>query len=315
MSSNRLLPSLKSLLAFRYAAQSLSFKAAAEHLYVTQAAISQQIKTLEQALGVELFERHTRQVTLTTEGAYLFDYANKAFGLLEEGVKGVAEDSNPNTLVISAVPSFSNRWLVPRLGGFRIQEPEINLRLSPNSKLSTFLDTDLGVRLGEGVYKGLQSSLLFEEFLLPVCHPSLINDKEPIKKQLAKIPVITDTGPDMEHVWPIYQRFLDMYDMPINTQLHIDDSTALVEALLSRQGISMMRFSLVYEQIEKGQLVCPLPIYMKSRYDFYLVAPAHHFKRQKVMGFKRWIENEVKSIDHSWQEYTSNNPDFKEVTV
>ncbi len=317
MSSNRLFPPLKSLHAFRYAAQSLSFKSAAEHLYVTQAAVSQQIKTLEQALGVELFERHARQVTLTSEGEYLFEYAEKAFNLLEEGVKGITEDPNPNTLIISAVPSFSSRWLVSRLGKFQAHEPDINLRLSPSSDLSTFVDSDLdlGVRLGRGQYQGLQSTLLFEEFLLPVCHPSLVNNDEPIKKQLTNIPIITDTGPDIKHVWPILQRFLDIYDMPMNSQLHIADSTALVEALLSGQGLAMMRFGLVYELLEKGQLICPLPIYMKSQYDFYLVAPPQHFKYEKVMAFKRWIDHEVKSIDLSWKQYLLKNSDFKEVKV
>jgi len=317
MSSHRVLPSLKSLQAFRYAAQMLSFKGAAEHLYVTQAAVSQQIKTLEQALDIELFERQTRQVALTSEGKYLYQYVEKAFALLEEGVKGITDDPNPNTLVISAVLSFSNRWLVPKLGGFQAQEPDINLRISPSSRLASFIDNDLDlcVRLGEGNYQGLKSTLLFEEFLLPVCHPSLINVKQPIKKQLAKIPIITDSGPDMKHVWPILQQFSNTYNMPINSQLQLSDSTAIVEALLSRQGLSMMRFGLVYEQMAKGNLICPLPIYMKSQYDMYLVAPAHHFKNPKVKKFKRWIENEVKAIDLSWKEYLLQHPDFEEVKV
>ena len=103
--------------------------------------------------------------------------------------------------------------------------------------------------------------------------------------------------------------------MPMNSQLHISDSTALVEALLSGQGLAMMRFGLVYELLEKGLLVCPLPIYMKSQYDFYLVAPPQHFKYQKVMKFKYWIEKEVKVIDASWAQYLLNNPDFEEMKV
>lgn len=315
MSSSRALPPLKSLQAFRYAAQTLSFKRAAESLFVTQAAVSQQIKTLEQALGVEVFERHTRQVVLTAEGQYLFEYVEKAFGLLEEGVKGIMEDPNPNTLVISTVPSFSNRWLVSRLGGFQAQEPEINLRLSPSIDLSTFADSDLDlcIRLGRGEYAGLTSQLLFREYLVLVCHPSMIHMDEPIRAQLLNIPIITDTGPDVQHVWPVLQRFLDFYDMPMKSHLHVEDSTSLMEALLSRQGLAMMRYSLVYEQIEKGQLICPLPIYMKSQYDFYLVAPSPHFKYQKVMAFKRWIEDEVKVIDVSWNTYLKTHPDMQEV--
>ncbi len=207
MSFNRL-PPLKSLYAFRYAATYLSFKEAAEQLNVTQAAISQQIKTLEQAVGVELFERHTRQVTLTSEGHYLFEYTVKAFDLLEVGVKGITEDQNPNTLVISTLPSFASRWLVSRLGHFQEQEKEINIQLNPSIILSSFTDRhlDLAIRFGRGQYEGLQSQLLFKDFLLPVCHPSLIDMNQPIKPQLLQLPVITDTGTDMELVWPIFQK-------------------------------------------------------------------------------------------------------------
>lgn len=317
MSSNRILPPLKSLLAFRHSAQSLSFKKAAEHLFVTQAAISQQIKTLEQALGVELFERHTRQVLLTAEGQYLYEYVERAFQSLEEGVKGITEDPNPNTLVISSLPSFSSRWLVSRLGHFQAQAPDINIRLSPSIGLSTFSDNDLDlcIRLGQGQYEGLTSKLLLEEYLVLVCAPSLINNNEPIREQLINIPIITDTGPDVEHVWPLLQRFLNMYDMPMKSHLHVTDSTSLMEALLSRQGLAMIRYGLAYEQIEKGQLICPLPLYMKSKYDIYLVAPAPHFKYQKVQNFQHWLETEVNVIKQSWKQYLKQHPEMEEVKV
>ena len=315
--SARSLPPLKSLLAFRFAAESLRFKEAAEHLFVTQAAISQQIKTLEEHLGIALFERQTRQVALTSEGQYLLEYVSKAFVLLEEGVRGISQDPNPNTLVISAVPSFSSRWLVPRLGMFQASLPDINLRLSPSIGLSSFVDTDLDlcVRLGEGQYDGLQSELLFEEYLLPVCHPALIDSSKSIAEQLVDIPIITDTGPDMDHVWPKLQSFLELYDLPLKSHLHLADSTSLVEALLSQQGLAMMRFGLVYEQIEKGQLICPLPVYMKSKYDFYLVAPAPHFKYEKVRAFCRWIQSEVTKIDAAWLAYRAQHEEMREITM
>lgn len=317
MSSRRSLPPLKSLLAFRHSAQTLSFKKAAEQLFVTQAAISQQIKSLEQTLGVELFERHTRQISLTAEGQYLYDYVERAFLSLEEGVKGITEDPNPNTLVISSLPSFSSRWLVSRLGRFQAQAPDISLRLNLDSGLSTFSDNDLDlcIRLGRGQYEGLTSKPLFEEHLVLVCHPSLINMNKPIKSQISNIPVITDTGPDVKHIWPVLQHFLEMYDLPMKSQFHTTDSTTLIEALLSRQGLAMARYGLVYDQIEKGQLICPIPIYMKSQYDFYLVAPAPHFKYQKVQNFQQWLETEVKVIKQSWNQYLKNHPDMKEVKV
>lgn len=299
------LPPLKSLHAFRYAAHCLSFKAAAEHLNVTQAAISQQIKTLEQSLEIELFERHTRQVILTSEGAYLYQYVEQAFNLLEQGVQEIIEDPNPNKLVISTLPSFASRWLVARLGRFQAEEKDINIQLSPSLAVASFQDQelDLSIRFGQGQYEGLKSELLFEECLIPVCHPSLINPDQPIKPQLAKLAIIADNGPDMVAIWPLFQKHIGCADEEMPSRLQVSDSTVLIEALLSCQGISMMRYSLVYELMQKGQLISPLPLYMKSRYNFYLVAPAPHFKYEKLIKFRRWLKNETKEIQKSWQAY------------
>ncbi|MCV2403134.1 LysR substrate-binding domain-containing protein [Marinomonas sp. C2222] len=317
MAIGRSFPPLKSLQAFRYAAQFLSFKEAAETLFVTQAAVSQQIKLLESTLGVTLFDRQTRQVILTPEGQYLFEYIEKAFHLLEEGVKGITEDPNPNTLVISSLPSFASRWLVPRLAAFQNQAESINLHLSPSLNIDNFTNNDLDIciRLGQGNYEGLKSSLLFEENLVTVCHPDLVRKDESIYQRLTNIPFIADSGPDAQHIRPTIKRFLNDFDLPITSHLRIGDSTALIEALLSKQGFAMTRFGLVYELLEKGQLVCPVPIYMKSRYDFYLVAPSPHFRYQKVIQFKQWIEKEVRVINAAWKKHCLDNPDFKEMKV
>jgi LysR family glycine cleavage system transcriptional activator len=309
------LPPLKSLHAFRYAAQSLSFKNAAEQLNVSQAAISQQIKTLEQSLGLELFERHTRQVILTTEGEYLFDYVVQGFDLLEQGVRGIIEDPNPNKLVISTLPSFASRWLVARLGDFQAQEKEINIQLSPSLVVASFQDQelDLSIRFGQGKYDGLKTELLFEEMLIPICHPSLIDTNKAIKPQLAKLPIIADNGPDMNAIWPLFQQYIGCEDEQMPSRLQVSDSTVLIEALLSCQGISMIRYSLVYELMQKGQLISPLPLYMKSQYNFYLVAPAPHFKYDKVVRFRHWLKHEVKVIKKSWQTYYEQTSGLYEV--
>lgn len=309
------LPPLKSLHAFRYAAQTLSFKLAAEQLNVTQAAISQQIKTLEQSLEIELFERHTRQVALTSEGEYLFRYVEQAFNLLEQGVREIIEDPNPNKLVISTLPSFASRWLVARLGQFQALEKDINIQLSPSLAIASFQDQelDLSIRFGQGQYEGLKSELLFKECLIPVCHPSLIDTKQPIKAQLAKLPIIADNGPDMEAIWPLFHQHIGLADKEMPSRLQVSDSTVLIEALLSCQGISMIRYSLVYELIQKGQLISPLPLFMKSRYNFYLVAPAPHYKYEKVSNFRRWLKHEIKVIQKSWQDYCEQTEGLYEV--
>lgn len=313
MSANRL-PPLKSLYVFRHAATHLSFKEAAEQLYVTQAAISQHIKTLEQHLDVTLFERHTRQVVLTQEGRYLLDYVIKAFDLLETGIQGITGDQRPNTIVITTIPSFATRWLVSRLGKFHEIEQNLNIQLEHSFSLSTFTDrqVDLAIRFGQGKYEGLESHLLFEEFVLPVCNPSLIDTSKAITPQLQKLPMISENGPDNNFIKSTLQKTLNR-ETSFSALLHVSDASVLVEALLSGQGIAMARFSLIYKLLQQGLLICPLPIYMKSRYDMYLVAPPQHFSYTKITRFKHWIEEDVGEIKQSWQEYLKQNPDSKEV--
>ncbi|MEH6580112.1 MAG: LysR substrate-binding domain-containing protein [Amphritea sp.] len=296
------LPPLKALLAFRYAAEAQSFKIAAQHLHVTPAAISQQIKTLEQHFGMMLFRRLTREVELTKEGRQLLPYISKAFTIMEDGVAALAQDPEPNRLTLTVLPSFAGRWLVPRLGGFQQQMPDVNIHLSPSLGLASFdaSDLDLAIRFGRGEYPGLTSRLLLEEYLLPVCHPSLIQQDRPIPQQLAELPLLADDAPDMENVWPKFQQALGVQLRQEATRLHVSDSTMLVEAVLSGQGFAMLRYSLAYELLERGHLICPIPIYLKSEFDFYLVAPEANFQRHKVRQFEDWLRQEIKVIDTSW---------------
>ena len=299
------LPPLKSLQAFRYAAEAQSFKLAAEQLHVTQAAISLQIKALEQHLGVELFLRLTREVVLTTEGRQLLPYVSKAFSSLEQGVAELGEDPHPNRLSLSVLPSFAGRWLVSRLGRFQQQHPEIMIHLLPSQQLATFENNtvDLAVRFGRGNYPGLSTRLLQKEYLLPVCHPSLIDMEQPIAPQLAQLPMLADDSPDMLGSRSQFEQVLGFPLPPHSTRLYVSDATMLVEALLSGQGVAMLRFSLVYELLQRGQLICPTAVYLKSVFDYYLVAPDAYFQRPKMRKFERWLRDEAKEIEASWQQF------------
>ena len=299
------LPPLKALHAFRYAAEAQSFKVAAQQLNVTQAAISQQIKTLEEQLDVKLFQRLTREVVLTPEGMKLLPYVSKAFMTLEEGVMDLAQDPNPNRLTLSALPSFAGRWLVPRLGLYQQQMPDVALNLQPCIDLINFErgEPDLAIRFGRGDYPGLTVKPLLKEYLLPVCHPSLLDMGQPISPQLAELPLLADDCPDIDEAWSEFQRVIGMPFRHESTQLHVTDAAMLVEALLCGQGFGILRFSLAYDLLERGQLVCPFPVYLSSAFDYYLVAPEAHFQRPKVKRFESWLGEEIKVIEQSWERF------------
>lgn len=303
------LPPLKALQAFRHAAETLSFKRAAEQLNVTPTAISQQIKSLESSLGVPLFHRKIREITLTPEGQLLLPEASKAFLLLEEGVARLTSDPHPNRLVLSSAPSFSARFLMPRLARLQETDEHLNVHLQASLGLSKFSNSDLdvAVRFGKGQYEGLQSKHLLDDYVLPICHPSLIDTSRPVGAQLEQLPILADGFSDIEPLWKIFAGRTGLDCSHRTARFKVSDANVLLEAVLGAQGLSLMRFSLVYELIEKGILCCPLPAYLDSPYQYYLVAPPAHFKRQKVRRFERWLREELKEIEERWTAFHANH--------
>lgn len=311
------LPPLKSLLAFREAGLSLSFKTASERLHVTQAAVSQQIKNLEDHLGLALFIRKTRSVELTAEGRQLLGFIHEGFMKLEKGVESLLGDPDPGQLTLSAIPSFSARWLVPRLGYFQSRAPDLRIRLSPSLGLSTFdgNELDLALRFGGGSYAGLKSRFMMEDYLLPVCAAGLIDRGADIHSQVENLRFLVDESP----YWDDYQeKFLKAAGLPYRANqswFHVDEATMLIEALLCGQGIGVVRYSLTYELLERGLLICPVPYYMRSPFSYYLVAPPTHFERPKVQTFARWLSEELDVIRESWSRFQSSDTPLEEIVL
>ena len=181
---NRRLPPLGSLRAFEAAARHESFAKAADELAVTPAAVSQQIRLLEADLGVSLFRRLPRGLVLTQAGRSALPELGKAFAHLARAVEGVRGGSLVGPLVVSVIPSFAGRWLVPRLGGFVAAYPEIEITVRAELRNVDFAreDVDLGIRYGKGIYPGLETRLLLTEEVFPVCAPALLAGERPLRR-------------------------------------------------------------------------------------------------------------------------------------
>lgn len=292
------LPPLNSLRYFLVAAQTLSFKQAAEELFVTQAAISQHIKTLESHLGVQLFIRGTRRVSLTEDGKRLMPHIQAGFDSFNKGVALLSEDANPDVLNVTVVESLSTRWLVPRLQFFQEQYPEIRVRLEPCNRVKDFsgTDIDLALRFGEGEYLGLESRFLLKDKYVLVCHPSLIKSSL-TPQDLYQLPLLEESGPVTGEAW---QSFLTRYNLKENSfkkVLEVDDSTVtIIDAALAGQGFAMLRYNLIYQQIQRGQLISLFDFSHPSAYSYYLVAPSHHFSKPKVQLFEKWLIESLAEI-------------------
>lgn len=302
------LPPLRALQAFRHAGSSLSFKDAADQLYVSPTAISQQIKLLEQVLGVPLFRRKTREVLLTEEGAKLLPYVSRAFQTLEEGVAQFGEDPDPTRLILSSFPSFSARFLIPKLGDYRTYSDGVNVHLQTSLSLSSFdgQQLDAAIRLGKGNYAGLEARHLIDDYIIPVCSPSLLEEGRDIAQQLEALPILVDGSEDMQPLWRSFEEASGIACGYKTSRLIVSDASMLIEAVLGGQGVALMRYSLVYELLNKQLLRCPVPFFLESAYALYLVAPEWHFKRDKILKFEAWLRTELQAVEDSWKSFSAN---------
>ena len=293
---------LQGLYCFYLAAETGSFKAAAEQLSVSPAAMSQQIRQLEEQLSVKLFIRQHRQVRLTPEGLSLQHYARQGFGSLREGLQLLSADPDPGNLTLSVIPSFAQQWLVPRLGDFTDQRPDLSVFMTSSDALVDFqLDrVDLCVRFGQGLYPGLQAEFLMADHIYPVCHP-LYLEKTPIHTlaDLANAQLIEDAWPDMN--WNYWLELAGMTDFKVKAAMRYPGAHVVLEGALAVQGVALVRHSLAWKYIQQGLLTRIGRVEVRSGYSYYLVAPPAHFQRDKIRQFSNWLQVEAADFWHSSQ--------------
>lgn len=286
------LPPLQGLYYFYIAAKLGSFKLAASELFVSAAAISQQIRQLEEVLGAELFLRQHRKVTLTMEGELLFAQSQKGFEYLYQGIRQINQDPNPNQLSISTLPSFAQHWLVPRIGHFRELNPSQELMIEPTNRLVDFQNSniDLCIRYGPGQYPNITSKLLMEELLYPVCHP-IYQQQHGIYElcDLTAADLIEDYWPDLN--WGSWLENIG-YEAQKPT-LKYNGSHFVLEGALAVQGVALAKHSLANRYIEEGKLVRIGHIAQRTDYNYFICAPKSYFKREKIRQFCEWIFNQV----------------------
>lgn len=173
---SRRLPPLNAIRAFEAAARHLSFTRAADELHVTPAAISHQVKGLEEWFGIKLFQRRNREILMTEPGQMLLPGVRDALDLLETSVQRISSSDGGNEIRLTCMPSFAAKWLIPRLSHFRQEHPEIDVLLSTGEGLVDLEvePFDIGIRSGPGNYAGLSEHRLFDDSVFPVCSPDLL---------------------------------------------------------------------------------------------------------------------------------------------
>lgn len=286
----RKLPPLTPLPSFEAAARLLSFSRAADELHVTHGAISRAIKTLEDQLGVQLFERSTRSVRLTAIGE---TYAQAVRDVLERLVVATATATTRRsdfTLDVSTSAGFAGKWLVPRLYRFHREHGDIDVRVSTTGRLTNFLGDgiDVAIRYGGGDYPGLTTEFLTAEEVFPVCSPRLLEGPHPLRTptDLRHHTLIRDAYPID---WAAWLASAGVEDVDPNRGLTFDSYTFAVEAAVQGDGVVLGRSILVAGDLAAGRLVRPFEHALAAPSCYYLVYPPEVFRQRKIKAFRDWV--------------------------
>lgn len=265
-------PPLNGLRAFAAAGRHLTFRAAAEDLGVTQGAVAQQVRGLEEHLGLRLFLREPRGLSFTEEGRGYHAAVSRAFSQLSDATAALR--SAPSRVTISVTPTFASKWLIPQLADFTEAHPGIDLRITATERVSSFHadGIDLAVRQGRPPFgASLRADLLFPQEVVAVCAPHLVTDQEfPLDEvALLRMTLLHDT----HDLWPKFIAATFGRDTEQPRGLRFNQTTLSLDAALAGQGIALASRFLVQRDLDAGRLVQPVDSALEGGLDFYLLAP------------------------------------------
>jgi len=279
---------LNALRTFEAVASRLSFAKGAEALSVSPAAVSSQIRSLEQRLNQPLFHRHGRQITLTETGRKLLPGVQRGLAELRQAVQAVSQDRSEGVLNVSMMPTFLQKWLMPRLTGFYNAQPQIDLRINADNTQGNFDHSDFhaAIRFGTGKWPGVKVGKMLDDWILPVCSPRLLREIGPLTSiaELQKHDLLFVES----EVWDAWFRVLGESGRESRWPL-LNDSLSILMAAEQGQGIALSRWSLVARDIAAGRLVRPIDTVVRTDWSYYFVAPPHYYDLPKVAAFRDWI--------------------------
>lgn len=293
----RRLPPLNAVRAFEAASRHASFQAAADELAVTAGAVAQQVKALEQWLGLPLFRRlPSKGVALTPAGQRYAATLSELLDSLAAATARLVEQDNANVLTVSTIPSFASQWLIPRLGSFRLAHPNLDVRVVASNTVTDFAreDVDLAIRYGQGHYPNLASEPLLQETFFPVCAPALLDGDHPLR-----------TPQDLRHhtllhedVDPAIREYLDwarwlkaagIEGIDLRRGPRFTHTFLALQAAAAGQGVALATSVLIGDDLATHRLVRPFGPDVPGLYGYHLVCPPSALELPKVEAFRSWI--------------------------
>lgn len=309
------LPPLNSLRAFEAAARHLSFRKAAEELHVTPAAISHQLKGLEDYLGVRLFRRGNRRVELTPVAQAAAQQMHAGFKAIVDAVEHLRQGDRSNLLTVSAAPAFAGKWLMPRLYRFVSRHPEIDVRLSarmrsqrPETRGSpvqrdindnSLDEADVAIRFGDGDFADMDARLLLELEVAPMLSPRLANAGPPL-----------DVPADLKHYtllhdetayfasgrpnWDCWLQAVGVTDVDTARGVHFSHANLAIDAAIDGLGVVLSLPALAAGDLAAGRLLLPFQHKLAADYAYYVLYEPDAMERPAIQAFVDWLLDEVK---------------------
>jgi len=297
------LPPLNALRAFEASARQLSFTRAAEELFVTQAAISHQIKSLEEFLGIKLFMRKNRALLLTEDGQSYYLDIKDIFTSLNDATERLLARGAKGAITVSLQPSFAIQWLVPRLAAFNKINPDIDVRIKavdqPDNSLTE--DVDVAIYHGRGRWPNVHADKLHTEYLVPVCSPLLLQGNKPITStsDLTQHTLLHDTS---RRDWKRWFKEAEIKGTNVNHGPIFSHSAMVVQAAVYGQGVALAQSVLVKPDLDAGRLVMPIEHRLVSKSAFYIVCRENQVDVGKIAAFREWVLDTVEQEEFEEEE-------------
>jgi LysR family transcriptional regulator, glycine cleavage system transcriptional activator len=286
---------LNGLRAFESAARHLNLRAAAEELNVTPSAVSHQIRGVEAVLGVPLFHRANKRLTLTDDGRSLAPGLSEGFGRIANAVASLRDNQDQGVLTVSMVSTFAMRWFMPRLTRFQNKYPDIEIRISTTMRPVDFEreDIDAAIRNGAGDWPGVRCDHLFDVESVPVCSPDLllmsagINQPEDLQNNI----LLHSAARSGE--WAQWFEHCNVPFEKAARELTFETTNFSLAAAIKGLGVAIADRHIVEEDVESGRLVIPFEQPMRLPEAYFLVCPERHAMKPKMAHFRNWLLSEI----------------------
>ncbi len=285
-------PPLHLLSIFEAAARLESFKLASEELFITPSAVSHQIKSLEEHIGFELFQRKSRGVKLNKAGEFYFQYIQQGLASFETGTKKVISKYSSPILKISTFSTLASHIVIPQLGHFQNAHPDIDIRVETSTDMTDlrYEDYDLALRIGQGSWPGVEIRKLFELFITPVCSPEFA-EKHQLKdlSQIQNVPLIDMSN--LDNIWPRWSHKMSIPRIEPSNHLAFNNYDYAMQAAAEGLGLALAMLPIENYAIKTGRLVCPFDAQTKYDQDLYAVYRTEDSHRHDIQCFLDWLQS------------------------